>query len=504
MSDWQQQLKAELAAAARAAPAYPDGRFAGRGIVICAGGARLFTCAWVLIALLRRQLGCRLAIEVWHLGAQELGPPMAGLIKELDAEPVDAQAVAARNGAARLGGWELKPYAILHSRFSEVLLLDADNVPVRDPAFLFEIAEYQQSGALFWPDIVRLSRANAMWAIGGLDHRDAPAWETGQLVLDKARCWPALWLTHWINQRSELFYRFLYGDKDTFLLAWLLLEQPHHVVQRLPKQLDGTLCQRTPEGDVLFQHRSNAKWILDGDNPVVEGFRFEEECRALLEELAGKWDGRVFNPPARSEDACSIEAGLARTRAFTLTLVSADGRTISLLPDHRVLSPVASERYWYVADGEAGAELRVEGNGLPAFDLRHDGNGRWLGRLLQAPGMPVELVPREAAGGAAARPAWATTGVTAVLDRALDLCAALPWDGEAERDLLGAVRLLSALDPGLAGHLAQAGQSEPPGPRGRAIAAAIKGLCHANAWAPPATRPRDRTWEHLGGGYERP
>ena len=34
---------------------YPVGRFAGRGIVICAGGVRLFTCAWVLLYMLARR-----------------------------------------------------------------------------------------------------------------------------------------------------------------------------------------------------------------------------------------------------------------------------------------------------------------------------------------------------------------------------------------------------------------------------------------------------------------
>src|SRR5437660_5484211 len=49
-------------------PRYPHGRFAGRGIVTCAGGTRYFTCVWVLIWLLRRVHRCALPIQVWHLG----------------------------------------------------------------------------------------------------------------------------------------------------------------------------------------------------------------------------------------------------------------------------------------------------------------------------------------------------------------------------------------------------------------------------------------------------
>ena len=102
------------AAAARELP-FPASRYEGRGIVICAGGARLFTCAWVLIGILRRVLGCKLPIQVWHLGPEEIGPPMGALLEEAGVELVDAHAVALRHPVRCLGGWEMKPYAIIHS-----------------------------------------------------------------------------------------------------------------------------------------------------------------------------------------------------------------------------------------------------------------------------------------------------------------------------------------------------------------------------------------------------
>src|SRR5262245_56338271 len=50
----------------------PQGRFDGRGIVICAGGPRYFTCAWVLISVLRHVHRVALPIQVWHLGRSEM------------------------------------------------------------------------------------------------------------------------------------------------------------------------------------------------------------------------------------------------------------------------------------------------------------------------------------------------------------------------------------------------------------------------------------------------
>ena len=49
-----------------------------------------------------------------------------------------------------------------------------------------------------------------------------PSFETGQMVFDKSKCWPALSLVTWLNQHSDLLYEHIYGDKDTFLLGWLL------------------------------------------------------------------------------------------------------------------------------------------------------------------------------------------------------------------------------------------------------------------------------------------
>lgn len=492
VSDWQ-QLKVGFAQAADADAPFPVDRFAGRGVVICAGGARMFTCAWITIALLRRHLGCTLPIEVWHMGPQEMGPPMRGFLEELGAAVVDAHEVAKRHPVERLGGWELKAYAVLHSRFAEVLLLDADNLPVRDPAFLFERPEYQESGALFWPDIVRLARSNEVWSVGDIAYRDMPSFESGQMVLDKARCWRALCLTHWINQHSDQFYRFLHGDKDTFLLAWLRLRQPFHLIRHPPKTLYGTLCQRDTDGAVLFQHRNWAKWILHGDNPRIAGFRLEDECRALLEELKLAWDGRVFNPPPRSDAARSIENLLARTRDFTLTRVSSDERRVALLPDHRVGGGVSFERYWYVADGHPDPELRIEGEGVPVHTLRQDGDGVWRGRMLQPPGMPVELAPFASPVTHPVSDAMSEV-LLALLDGVLDIGAAMPTDREVARDVLGALRLFSAIDPVVAERLAQDDEAWVTTPaRARLIRSVRAALAASGDIAP------GRNW--LGRGF---
>lgn len=53
------------------------------------------------------------------------------------------------------GAWknfQLKGAAIAASTFAEVLYLDSDNVPLRDPTDLFSDPSYKTTGAVFWPD----------------------------------------------------------------------------------------------------------------------------------------------------------------------------------------------------------------------------------------------------------------------------------------------------------------------------------------------------------------
>ncbi|HWW00020.1 MAG TPA: glycosyltransferase family 9 protein [Candidatus Acidoferrum sp.] len=272
-------------------PAYPGG-YDGRGIVICGGGVRYFPCAWVCIMRLRRA-GCRLPIELWHLGRREMDERMAARLEPLGVRCVDALKVRARHPARILHGWELKAYAMRHCSFREVLLLDADNVAVADPEFLFETEEYRESGAIFWPDhgFTKTSKTMPVWKSCGLRQPDEREFETGQVVVDKERCWRALCLAMWFNENSDFYYRYVHGDKETFHLAFRKVRQRYALVQTPIESLEGTMCQHDFEGRRIFQHRNGAKWDASLRNKRVKGFWHEEECLGYLRELRATWDG---------------------------------------------------------------------------------------------------------------------------------------------------------------------------------------------------------------------
>jgi hypothetical protein len=404
------RLRAE---AIRRAPPYPADRFAGRGIVMAAGGPRHVTCAIVTLRVLREVLGCTLPVQLWYLGPDEMSPEMLALLRPLGVQTVDALAVARDYPVRRLGGWECKPFAILHSPFREVIWLDADNVPLVDPAFLLDEPEYARTGAIFWPDLTGLPPEHPIWAICDVPWRDEPAFESGQIVLDKARCWAALQLTVHLNEWSDFYYRYVYGDKETFHLAWRMLEQPFAMPATLPRKAiafwsrapaeDGgcwTLFQHDLAGRPIFHHRtSTGKWNLLGENLRFDGFPFQDFCLDALTDLRTRWDGRV-RPPSRPTRPARTEAEIVAASPFLYVRRGADERPLHLLADGRIgAGAAAAERRWYLEPGLSGAQPSGDATLILAGDygiiarLRHDTDGVWRGTWLQFEQMPVELIP---------------------------------------------------------------------------------------------------------------
>jgi ADP-heptose:LPS heptosyltransferase len=267
-----------------------SGTFKGRGIVICGGGIKYLPGAWVCIRMLR-QLGCLLPIQLWHLGPAEVDRQIKALFCEVGVECVDALALRKTHPARRLGGWELKAYALLHSPFREVLLLDADNVPVANPEYLFETPQFQKIGAIFWPDYGQFKKTQVIWDICGLKRPADPEFESGQIVVDKKRCWKALCLALWFNEQSDFYYQHLLGDKETFHLAFRRLGQPFAMPKTPIHRLVGTMCQHDFKGRRVFQHRNTDKWNLFFHNHRVPDFWYEEDCRGFVQELQTRWDG---------------------------------------------------------------------------------------------------------------------------------------------------------------------------------------------------------------------
>src|SRR5262249_16652562 len=147
-----------------------------------ASGLKYVTCAWVCLRMLRR-LGCKLPIELWHRGGTDWNDTLSRLVDPYDIDVVDASVVLRSHPADIDHPFAIKPYAMIHSKFREVLWLDADQVPVQNPEFLFDTPEYRAHGAVFWPDYGRFAADHPMWRLTGIEYRDEPEVQGGELLV---------------------------------------------------------------------------------------------------------------------------------------------------------------------------------------------------------------------------------------------------------------------------------------------------------------------------------
>jgi ADP-heptose:LPS heptosyltransferase len=276
-------------------PPYPRGRFSGRGIVMCAGGVDYFANAWASLHILRES-GCQLPVELWHAGPAELDDRMRKLIEPLGVRCVDAFNGQSERVRSALRRFAIKPYAILHSSFREVFLLDADNLVVRNPEGLFEDAGYRKTGALFWPDFGRFGVNDLVWRLCGVPYRDEPEFETGQLLVHKFKCWQPLNLAWHYNEQAYLYYRVIYGDKDTFHMAFRKTGHPYAMPGHPVRRVGMAMIQHDAGGERLFEHLTFRKLRFRSGRQMtrpVAGLIMYGRALWHLRRLRRVWDGKI-------------------------------------------------------------------------------------------------------------------------------------------------------------------------------------------------------------------
>lgn len=224
-----------------------------RGIVIPVGKPT-FRFACHLIASIRNVLGSLLPIEVAYAGDDDLPSFQRNFLVSLgsDIKSVDITELF-DDGPLNLaqGKWAIKPFAILASRFEQVILLDSDTVMLQPPDVLFDHHQgFKETGALLFRDRLILKDAyperHAWWeeqmkhttpssnylnSKVHLEHYSEEG-ESGLIVVDKGRLPVFLALLHvaWQNSedvRTQVTYKMGYGDKESWWLAFELCNVPY-------------------------------------------------------------------------------------------------------------------------------------------------------------------------------------------------------------------------------------------------------------------------------------
>lgn len=375
---------------ARAGETYatiPVVRGGGRGIVCGAGGAKFFSCAFAM-AVQVRKLGSALPIEFWHLGRHEMDPRMEALARKYGIVVMDvSRALRQHNITPRmLNGWELKPMAASLSKFDEVLYLDADCLPAQKPDDLFFCMPYVSAGAAFWPDLPPTDRPEWMpdvvWHNVGLPPQRGPDFESGQFMVNKDRHAEALRLTNFFNQHSDWYYKFVYGDKSTFNLAWRACGSSFAMPARAASWEHPCIVQHDWHGTPLFYHACQGKEdIVEGRLGHLPVGQAVAEAKALRD---ANWCGRIYDWSEMDVEAASHASRLAGTYVYSRE--SGGRRQLDLLAGGAIgVGRANCEKRWSVVMRDGTPEIVVvgaahKGSEIAMFFAAPTGPGRYEGR----------------------------------------------------------------------------------------------------------------------------
>ncbi len=364
-------------------------RSEGAGIVMVAGGLRHFASAWVNICWLQDVVQTQLPFQVWHLGDTELNQTMKELLRSRDVQLIDAFAVRERHPVRTLGGWECKPYALLHCGFRHAILLDADAMPLVDPAEWLEWPEYGETGVILWPDNQSHLPESPVWRLFDVPYREELEIESGQLVVDTQRCWRALNLAMHYCEWSDIYFQYVYGDKEAFHFAWRFLEQPYSIPEGRPdivycerdtpfgrRRMTLALEQNSFDGTPVVQHRTGGKWAAFGENPIGSRSDIDAFAQRALQHLREKWDGRL-SAPAQSQVNFNPASLCAPVRA-RLTELGHEEHILTLNPDGSVTGTDSPIDSWHL---DVSGTLSLCMHGAQSHWLRLS-DGIWCGEKM--------------------------------------------------------------------------------------------------------------------------
>lgn len=221
----------------------------GQGIVLCVGNGQ-FKFAASTIRVLREILHTQLPIEVFFIREDDLSVAkrfyLSSEFTDVTLRKLDE---AIGDYYTRFGGWAMKPFAMLASRFTEVIMMDADAFFLQDPTDLFDDLGYKTAGSLFFydrtlfpnwnlgPDWLRsflpttsLLVPKTRWFQGTSSHEQ----ESGVIVMNKRKSLLGLLSACKLNgqnERDQVVYRHVHGDKETFWIGHEITQTPYAFIK---------------------------------------------------------------------------------------------------------------------------------------------------------------------------------------------------------------------------------------------------------------------------------
>ena len=253
---------------------YPD-FYHGNGIVITGGGEYSLQAFSVISVI--RTAGTSLPIEVLIPSDYEQDEAFCN---KLETDFVDCKCIYLDEifdksylKTHEFHAFQYKSLALMASSFQNVLLLDADDYPLKNIDDIFDHPAFENTGMIVWPDFWRRTTHPFYYESAGLkidlqkrvrnfytgiikskqlvSEEDAkripyhdfagalpdPSSETGEFLIDKKKHWKSLILSLYYNVHGPNVFYHLFtqyaagqGDKETFLAAAHVLDLPYYQV----------------------------------------------------------------------------------------------------------------------------------------------------------------------------------------------------------------------------------------------------------------------------------
>jgi alpha 1,2-mannosyltransferase len=243
-----------------------------RGIVICAGGNKYLTCAWVNIGILRKK-GCTLPIEIWHKKDEISNDLKEKFILEFNNVTFHNADFFHKSDIP----YSIKAISVMFSNFTHMLFLDADNNCLRDPTYLFDTPEYKKHHAILWPDYWDLDREAPIFKVTGQPKSNIMfSQESGQMVINRKMCFNAILLCFQCYETKIAKITPMAmpmpcpeGDKDIWMNSFISTNTDFYFIPfrtqsvgsiRNDRFIMNTMGQKDPSGNPIFMHRNTNKW----------------------------------------------------------------------------------------------------------------------------------------------------------------------------------------------------------------------------------------------------
>ncbi|KAF5100344.1 hypothetical protein D0Z00_001312 [Geotrichum galactomycetum] len=234
---------------------YPQTLYNGTGVAIV-GGAKFMPVAISGVRMLRR-INQDIPVEVFVATQEEYDKDLCEkVLPSMNAKCTILEEAIGKSVFENFAikGYQYKALALLASSFENVLLLDADNIPLRDPQLAFDSEPFKAQGYVLWPDFWARTTAPVFYDIAGVKlgervrgdlsvdqhvplHHLAGSMpfvstESGQVLVSKRRHFRSLLLATYYNLYGYgVYYPLLSqgamgeGDKETFIAAATVLNE---------------------------------------------------------------------------------------------------------------------------------------------------------------------------------------------------------------------------------------------------------------------------------------